>query len=173
MLSSEIPKPPQACQWEDLLVFGNFSSFKTFPRTGLFCLSFLSFMYLFILYISFYLLYFVLPPLEDNGLPFWVPDVLCQCSEVVLWNLVSIQMLFQWICGRESGLPILFLCYLRTTPRFRFRILAHSKYGLISLLSKGSSRVLSNTTVWKHQFFNAQPSSWSNSHIWIWLLEKS
>ena len=37
--------------------------------------------------------------------------------------------------------------------------------GWISLLSKGLSRVFSNTTVQKHQFFHAQPSSWSNSHI--------
>ena len=37
--------------------------------------------------------------------------------------------------------------------------------GLISLLSKGLSRVLSNTTIRKHQFFSAQPSLWSNSHI--------
>ena len=40
-------------------------------------------------------LYFVLPPFEDNGLPFWVPDVLCQHSEVVFWNLLSVQMFFQ------------------------------------------------------------------------------
>ena len=45
--------------------------------------------------LSFYLLYFVLPPFEDNGLPFWVPDVLCQRSEVALWNLLSIQMFFR------------------------------------------------------------------------------
>ena len=44
--------------------------------------------------------------------------------------------------------------------------------GLISLLSKGLARVFSNTTVWKHQFFGAQPSLWSNSHIHAWLLEK-
>ena len=44
--------------------------------------------------------------------------------------------------------------------------------GWISLQSKGLSRVLSNTTVQKHQFFGAQPSSWSNSHIHAWLLEK-
>ena len=37
--------------------------------------------------------------------------------------------------------------------------------GLISLLSKGLSRVSSSTTVWKHQFFGAQPSLWFNSHI--------
>ena len=37
---------------------------------------------------------FFLPPFKDNGLLFWVPDVLCQHSEVVLWNLFSIQMFF-------------------------------------------------------------------------------
>ena len=45
--------------------------------------------------------------------------------------------------------------------------------GLISLLSKGLSRVFSNTTFQKHQFFGAQPSLWSNSHICTWLLGKS
>ena len=44
--------------------------------------------------------------------------------------------------------------------------------GLISLQSKGLSRVFSNTTVQKHQFFGAQLSSQSNSHIYTWLLEK-
>ena len=44
--------------------------------------------------------------------------------------------------------------------------------GWISLQSKGLSRVFSNTTVQKHQFFSAQLSSPSNSHIHIWLLEK-
>ena len=43
---------------------------------------------------------------------------------------------------------------------------------LISLLSKGLSRVFSSTTVWRHQFFSVQPSLWSNSHIHTWLLEK-
>ena len=44
--------------------------------------------------------------------------------------------------------------------------------GLISLQSKGLSRVFSNTTVQKHQFFSAQLSLWSSSHICAWLLEK-
>ena len=44
--------------------------------------------------------------------------------------------------------------------------------GWISLKSKGLSRVFSNTTVQNHQFFGAQPSSQSNSHIYTWLLEK-
>ena len=56
-----------------------------------------------------------------HGLLFWVPDVLCRHSEVVLWNFLSVQMFFWWICGGESGLPVLFLCHLRIaspTPVF-------------------------------------------------------
>ena len=45
--------------------------------------------------------------------------------------------------------------------------------GLISLQSKGLSSVLYNTTVQKHQFFGAQPSSQSNSHIRTWPQEKT
>ena len=45
--------------------------------------------------------------------------------------------------------------------------------GLTFLQSKGLSRVFSNTTVWKHQFFGTPPSLlWSSSHIHTWLLEK-
>ena len=43
--------------------------------------------------------------------------------------------------------------------------------GLI-LLSKRLSRVFSSTSIWKHQFFGAQPSLWSNSYILTWLLVK-
>ena len=43
--------------------------------------------------------------------------------------------------------------------------------GWISLQSKGLSRVFSSTTVQKHQFFSAQLSSQSSSHIHTWLLE--
>ena len=42
----------------------------------------------------------------------------------------------------------------------------------VSLQSKGLSRVFSNTTVQKHQFFGTQPSSQSNSHIHTWPQEK-
>ena len=44
--------------------------------------------------------------------------------------------------------------------------------GLISLQSKELSRVFSSTTVWNCQFFGAQPSFRSNSHIRTWLPEK-
>ena len=44
--------------------------------------------------------------------------------------------------------------------------------GLISLQSKGLSRVFSNATIWKHQFFGAQPFTWFSSHIQRSLMEK-
>ena len=44
--------------------------------------------------------------------------------------------------------------------------------GWISLQSKGLSRVFSNTTVQKHQFFSSQLSLYSTSHIHTWLLEE-
>ena len=44
-------------------------------------------------------------------------------SEVVLWNLLSVEMFFWWICGGESGLPVLFLRHLRTTSCFTVYVL--------------------------------------------------
>ena len=44
--------------------------------------------------------------------------------------------------------------------------------GVISLLSKGLSRIFSSTTIRKHQFSGTQPSLGSNCHIHTWLLEK-
>ena len=108
---------------ESFLVFGNFSLYKTlFPGLISVPTSFVS---------LFKLLYFVLPPFKDNGLPFWVPDVLCQHLEVVLWNLLSVQMFFRWICGGESGLLILFLCHLRPTPLHLSILISDLKYQLI------------------------------------------
>ena len=86
MLPSEIPKsltdlPMRGFPgvWKLLLFYDSFPGWVSVPN------SFVS---------LFYLLYFVLPPLEDNGLHFWVPSVLCQCSEVVLWYFLSVQMIF-------------------------------------------------------------------------------
>ena len=72
-------------------------------------------------FVSFFV-YFFLPVFEDNYLLFWVPDVLCQHSEVILWNLLSVEMFFWWTCEGESGLPVLFLHHLRTAPIFSFMI---------------------------------------------------
>ena len=48
--------------------------------------------YLFCLFFPSFILF--LPVFEDNDLLFYVPDVLCQHSEVVLWNLLNVQMFF-------------------------------------------------------------------------------
>ena len=45
--------------------------------------------------------------------------------------------------------------------------------GLVSFPVKGLSRVFSSITIQRHQFFSAQSSLWSNTHICTWLLEKS
>ena len=75
--------------------------------------------------------------------------------------------LFTW-GGQSSGVSA-----LASFPPKKSLIWSPSEWtGWISLQSKGLSRVFSNTTVQKHQFFGAQPSSQSNSHIHTLLLEK-
>ena len=57
---------------------------------------------------------------------------------------------------------------------FNFSISPSNEYsGLISLLSEELSRIFSSNTIWKYQFFSAQSSLWSDSHICTWLLEKN
>ena len=87
MLPSEIPKLPTDLPvrgfpgvWKLLLFYDSLPGMGLHPL--FFCL-------------SFYLLYFVLSPFKENGLPFWVLGVLCQRSEVILWNLLIVQMIFQ------------------------------------------------------------------------------
>ena len=48
----------------------------------------------YLLCLFFCLLYFFLPVFEANDLLCWVPDVLCQHSDVVFWNLLSVEMFF-------------------------------------------------------------------------------
>ena len=59
------------------------------------------------------------------------------------------------------------------SPSNEYSVLISFRMDWLDLLqSKGLSRVFSNTTVQKHQFFGAQLSSQSNSHIHTWPLEK-
>ena len=75
--------------------------------------------------------------------------------------------LFAW-GGQSTGVSALTLFLLKNTHGW-----SPSEWtGWISLQSKALSRVFSNTTVQKHQFFSAQLSSQSNSHYHIWPLEK-
>ena len=84
-------------------------------------------------------------------------------------NLSQHEGLFQWVfAGQSIGAS-------RLASVFPVNIQGWFPLGLtdlISLQSRGLSRIFSNTTVQKHQFFSTQPSLWSNSHIHPWLLEK-
>ena len=79
-------------------------------------------------------------------------------------NLSQHRSLFQWVSSLNQVAKVL---------SFSFSISPSNKYSwlisfritwLISLVSKGLSRIFSSATVWKHQFLGAQPSLWSNSH---------
>ena len=67
--------------------------------------------------------------------------------------------LFAW-GGQSTGVPA-----LASFPPKKSQGWSPSEFSCISLQSKGLSRVFSNTTVQKHQFFGTQPSTQSNSHI--------
>ena len=89
------------------------------------------------------------------------------------FNLSQHQGLFQWVSFSHQVAKV--LEFQLQHQSFQMNIQDWFPLGLtnlISLQSKGLSRVFSNTTVWKHQFFGAQPSLWSNSQIHTWLLEK-
>ena len=79
----------------------------------------------------------------------------------------SVSQLFAW-GGQSTGVSALASVLPKNTQGW-----SPSEWtGWISLQFKGLSRVFSNTTVQKHQFFGAQPSSQSNSHIHTWPQEK-
>ena len=82
------------------------------------------------------------------------------------------QGLFQWVGSSHRVAKVLVSASASVLPMNIQGWFPLGWTGLISLLSKGLPKVFSNTTVQKHQFFGAQPSLWSNSHILIWLLEK-
>ena len=77
-----------------------------------------------------------------------------------------VSQLFAW-CSQSTGVSALASVLPMNTEDWSLEWT-----GWISLQSKGLSRVFSNTTVQKHQFFRAQLSSQSNSHIHTWPLEK-
>ena len=82
------------------------------------------------------------------------------------------QSLFQWVNSSHEVAEVLEF-QLQHLPSKEIPGWSPSEWaGWISLQSKGLSRVFSNTTVQTHQFFSAQPSSQSNSHIHTWPQEK-
>ena len=86
------------------------------------------------------------------------------------FNLSQHHSFFQWVNSFHQVAKVLEFQLQHQSFQWIFR--TDFLYGLISLQSKGLSRVSSNTTVQKHQFFGAQLSLWYNTHIHTWLLEK-
>ena len=76
------------------------------------------------------------------------------------------------VFSNESSLSMGVSALASFLPKKSQGDLLQNGLGWISLQSKGLSRVFSNTTVQRHQFFGSQPSSRSNSHIHTWLLGK-
>ena len=87
-------------------------------------------------------------------------------------NLSQHQGLFQWLSSSHHMAKVLEFQLQHQSIQNTQDWSPLGWTGWISLQSKGLSIVLSNTTVQKHQFFGAQLSSQSNSHIHTWPLEK-
>ena len=85
------------------------------------------------------------------------------------FNLSQYQGLIQWVSSSHQVAKILELQFQHQSFQWIFRT---DLTGLISLQSKGLSRVFSSTTVQRYQFVGAQLSLWSNSNIHTWLLGK-
>ena len=88
----------------------------------------------------------------------------CLQSFPALWSFPVSQPFVS--CGQSIGASVLVL------PINIQDWVLSGLIGLISLLSREFSGACSNTTTWQHQFFGTQPSSWSNSPIHTWVLEK-
>ena len=83
------------------------------------------------------------------------------------------QRLFQWVNSSHEVAKVTGVSALASFLPKNTQGWSPSEWtGCISFQSKGLSRVFSNTTVQKHQFFSTQPSSQSNSHIHTWPQEK-
>ena len=86
------------------------------------------------------------------------------------FNLSQHQGLFQWLSSSYQVSKVLELQFHHQSFQWIFRTdFFQDRLGGSSLQSKGLSRVFSNITVWKQQFFGAQLSLWSNSHILFFL----
>ena len=80
-----------------------------------------------------------------------------------VFNLSQHQGLFKWDSSSYQVAKV--LEFQLTHQSFQWIYRTFRLTGLTSWQSKGLSRVFSNTTLQNHQFFNAQLSLWSNSHI--------
>ena len=101
------------------------------------------------------------PAISSSVIPFF------SCPQSLpAWGSFPMSQLFAW-GGQRIGVSASASFLPTNTQDWSLE-----RTGWISLQSKGLSRVFSNTTVQNHQFFGAQLSSESNSHIHTWPLEK-
>ena len=101
------------------------------------------------------------PGISSSVIPFSCPQCLPASGSF------PTSQLFAW-GGQSIGVPVSASVLPMNTQHWS----PSGWTGLISLQSKGLSRVFSNTRVQKHQLFGTQPSSQSNSHIHPWPREK-
>ena len=87
------------------------------------------------------------------------------------FSLSQHQSLFQWVSSSHQVAKVSELQHQSFQKSIQGWFLL-GLTGLMSLQSKGLSRVCSSTTVWKHQFFITLHSSSSSSHIRTWQLER-
>ena len=100
------------------------------------------------------------PAISSSVVPFSCPQSLPASESFPM------SQLFTW-GGQSTGVAALASFLPKKSQGW-----SSERTGWISLQSKGLSGVFSNTTGQKHQFFGAQPSSQSNSHIFTWPQEK-
>ena len=116
------------------------------------------------------------PRVCSNSCPsgWWRQPTICPVSSASpsAFNLSQHQSLLQWVGSAAGGQSIGASVSASLLPMNIQGWFPLGLAALIFLLSKGLSKVVSNTTVLKHQFFGSQPSLWSNSHICTQLLEK-
>ena len=111
----------------------------------------------------------------------WTAACQISLSLIISWSLVKLKSIESVMLSNHLILCHPFLLLPSIFPSIRNFSILQSQHqhlfplgltGLISWQSKGLARVFSSITIWKLQFFSAQPSLWSNSHICTWLLEK-
>ena len=84
------------------------------------------------------------------------------------FNIFQHQCLFQWVSSSHQVAKVLELHLASVLPMNIQGWFPLGLTGLISLMSKGLSRVFSSITVWNHQFLSIQPSVWSKTHVhWV------
>ena len=116
--------------------------------------------------------HYLLELAQSHPLSPWCHSTSCPLSSPspAAFNLSQHQGLFQWVSSSHQVAKV-----SASASVLPMNIQDWSPLGWtsrISLQFKRLSRVFSNTTVQKHQFFSAQPSLWSKAHIHTWLLEK-